>query len=90
MFKFIVFGFLLTACGEEKETAEICTGGVDPDTLACTTADQSQCELTCVCEDGELDAGGCLNDTCTSVDVSCGTGCPNFGLGEWTGEFCSR
>lgn len=80
---------LLLACGDKAEEDAVCEGGTETDGLSCSTEDVSPCEVTCVCADGELDTEGCLSGECMSVETVCGTGCPNFGKGEWTGDWCN-
>ena len=81
----------LSACsGDEDSASDACTGGSDPGSETCEGMDYSPCEVTCVCDAGELDVGACVNGSCQDIDTMCGTGCPNFDMGEWGGEFCNR
>lgn len=81
---------LLLACGDKAEEEAACANGTETDGLTCTTEDSSACAITCVCADGELETDGCLSGECLSVEVTCGMGCPNFSMGEWTGEWCNE
>ena len=81
--------FALLGCGSGGGSEAPCVAGEDPGRPECTSADQDHCSYTCVCEQGELEAGTCLGGSCMAVDSACGTGCPNFDLGEWTGDWCS-
>jgi hypothetical protein len=81
---------VVTACGDKDDEAAECTGGTEIADATCTAEDSSACVVTCICADGELPTDGCLSGSCSSVEVVCGTGCPNFGLGDWTGDWCNE
>jgi hypothetical protein len=49
----------------------------------------SDCSVACVCSDGVVTAGSCVNGSCLDADEVCEDTCENFDQGDYAGGYCA-
>jgi hypothetical protein len=59
----------------------------DPKGDACSSG--ADCSVACVCTNGAVSAGRCVNGRCVDADEACTEGCANLDQGDYAGLFCA-